>query len=103
VDPPSNAGSRDSCYGYRRPTVRARDIMGEGRLIFGIGVGWHEAEFKGYMGKFSSTSRRLTGLKETIEIAKGMFTHERFSYEGKLYKVEDVLKSPQHIRGQYPS
>jgi F420-dependent oxidoreductase-like protein len=96
-----------SCYGYRRPTVLAKmattvDIISGGRLIFGIGAGWHEAEFKGYMDKFPRVSRRMTGLKETIEIAKGMFTHERFSYEGKLNTVKDVLNSPQPIQRPIP-
>ncbi|TRO53017.1 TIGR03560 family F420-dependent LLM class oxidoreductase [Candidatus Bathyarchaeota archaeon] len=96
-----------SCYGYRRPTVLAKmattvDIISGGRLIFGIGGGWHEAEFKGFMGKYPSGPRRLTGLKETIEIAKGMFTHERFSYDGKLYKVDNVLNSPQPIQKPIP-
>jgi F420-dependent oxidoreductase-like protein len=96
-----------SCYGYRRPTVLAKmattvDIISGGRLIFGIGAGWHEAEFKGFMGKFPSGPRRLTGLKETIEIAKGMFTHERFSYQGKIFDVDNVLNSPQPIQKPVP-
>jgi F420-dependent oxidoreductase-like protein len=100
-------GPMVSCYGYRRPTVLAKmattvDIISGGRLIFGIGAGWHEVEFKGYMGKFPRTSRRLTGLKETIEITKGMFTNERFSYEGKLNTIKDVLNSPQPIQKPIP-
>jgi F420-dependent oxidoreductase-like protein len=96
-----------SCYGYRRPTVLAKmattvDIISHGRLIFGIGAGWHEAEFKGYMGRFPTPGKRLTGLKETIEIAKGMFTNERFSYTGKHYKVDNVLNSPQPVQKPIP-
>ncbi len=95
------------CYGYRRPTILAKmvttvDIISGGRVIFGIGAGWHEAEFKGFMGKFPTPGRRLTGLKETIEIAKGMFSNERFSYNGKLYKVDNVLNSPQPIQKPIP-
>jgi alkanesulfonate monooxygenase SsuD/methylene tetrahydromethanopterin reductase-like flavin-dependent oxidoreductase (luciferase family) len=78
------------------------DIISHGRLIFGIGAGWHEAEFKGYMGRFPTPGKRLTGLKETIEIAKGMFTNERFSYTGKHYKVDNVLNSPQPVQKPIP-
>jgi F420-dependent oxidoreductase-like protein len=96
-----------SCYRYRRPTVIAKmattvDIISGGRLIFGIGAGWHEAEFRGFMGGFPNPSARLTGLKETIEIAKGMFTNERFSYNGRYYKIDDVLNSPQPIQKPIP-
>lgn len=88
-----------ACYGYRRPTVLAKmattvDIISGGRLIFGIGAGWHEAEFKGFMGRFPGAGERLTGLKETLEICIGMFNNERFSYNGKLFTVDNVLNSP---------
>ena len=53
-----------TCYAYREPTVLAKmattvDIISKGRLIMGIGAGWHEAEFKGYIGRFP---RRVRGL-----------------------------------------
>lgn len=96
-----------SCYGYRRPTVLAKmattvDIISGGRLIFGIGAGWHEAEFNGFMGKFPSVGRRLTGLKETLEVCIGMFNNERFSYDGRLYKVDNVLNKPQPVQKPVP-
>ena len=96
-----------SCYAYRRPTVLAKmattvDIISNGRLIFGIGAGWHESEFKGFMGKYPSDSRRLTGLKETIEIAKAMFSNQRTSYKGKIYQVDNVLNMPQPIQKPIP-
>lgn len=96
-----------SCYGYRRPTVLAKmattvDIISGGRLIFGIGAGWHEDEFKGFMGRFPSVRERLRGLQETVEICKVMFSNERSTYHGKLYTVNNILNSPQPIQKPMP-
>ncbi|MFH0897456.1 MAG: TIGR03560 family F420-dependent LLM class oxidoreductase [Candidatus Bathyarchaeota archaeon] len=92
-----------TCYAYRRPTVLAKmvttvDIISGGRLIFGIGAGWHEDEFNGFIGRFPPAKERLQGLRETIEICKSMFTNERTTFNGKLYKVNNVLNSPQPIQ-----
>jgi F420-dependent oxidoreductase-like protein len=96
-----------SCYGYRRPTVLAKiattvDIISGGRLIFGIGAGWHEEEFKGFMGAFPPPKERLQGLRETVEICKSMFSNERTTYHGKLYNVNNVLNSPQPLQKPIP-
>jgi F420-dependent oxidoreductase-like protein len=96
-----------ACYGYRHPTVLAKmattvDIISGGRLIFGIGAGWHEEEFKGFMGKFPHVGERLSGLKETIEICTGMFNNERFSYNGKLFTVDNVLNKPPPVQKPLP-
>lgn len=96
-----------SCYGYRRPTVLAKmattvDIISNGRLIFGIGAGWHEAEFNGFMGRFPPVRERLRGLRETVEICTHMFTHERTTHHGSLYQVDNVLNSPQPVQKPIP-
>jgi F420-dependent oxidoreductase-like protein len=96
-----------SCYAYREPTVLAKmattfDIMSKGRLIMGIGAGWHETEFKGYIGEFPSAGERLTGLEETVNICKSMFTNERTTFQGKMYKINNVLNSPQPIQKPIP-
>ena len=95
------------CYAYRRPTVLTKmattvDIVSGGRLVFGIGAGWHEAEFNGFLGRFPPAGTRLRGLEEAVEICKGMFTSERTTYTGKQFKVEDVLNSPLPVQRPPP-
>jgi F420-dependent oxidoreductase-like protein len=96
-----------SCYGYHRPTVLAKmattlDIISNGRLIFGIGAGWHEAEFNGFMGRFPPKAERLRGLEESVEICKSMFTNEWTTYHGKLYTVDNVQNKPQPVQTHIP-
>lgn len=92
-----------SCYYYRLPTILAKmattvDIISNGRLIFGIGAGWHQKEFESFMGRFPSVKERMTGLEETIQICSSMFRNEWTSFKGKLYQVENVLNSPLPIQ-----
>ena len=96
-----------SCYGYRHPTVLAKmattvDNISNGRMILGLGGGWHGDEFKGYMGRFPPSGERLTGLKETVEICRSMLTNEITDYDGKLYKVEKALNSPPPVQKHLP-
>jgi F420-dependent oxidoreductase-like protein len=96
-----------SCYYYRPPTVLAKmattiDIISKGRLIFGIGAGWHQKEFEGFLGRFPSVKERMTGLEETIQICRSMFMNERTSFMGKLYHYENVLNSPLPVQRPLP-
>jgi len=100
-------GPEVSCYYYRPPTVLAKmattvDIISNGRLIFGIGAGWHQKEFEGFMGRFPTVRERMTGLEETIQICSSMFRNERTSFRGKLYHVENVLNSPLPVQRPPP-
>ena len=96
-----------SCYYYRQPTVLAKmattvDIISNGRLIFGIGAGWHEQEFKGFMGQFPSVKERMIGLEETVQICKSMFTNERTNFSGKLHHIDNALNSPPPVQKSIP-
>jgi F420-dependent oxidoreductase-like protein len=96
-----------SCANYRHPTVLAKmattvDIISGGRLLFGIGAGWHEAEFDGYLGKFPSARDRLDGLEDAIQICRSMFTNEHTSFKGKIYSATNTLNSPQPFQQSIP-
>jgi F420-dependent oxidoreductase-like protein len=96
-----------ACYAYHRPTMMAKmattiDIISNGRLIFGLGAGWHEAEFKGFTGRFPPVGERMRGLEESLEICKSMFSNEWTTYHGRIYKVDNVQNKPQPIQKHIP-
>ncbi|UCH56916.1 MAG: TIGR03560 family F420-dependent LLM class oxidoreductase [Candidatus Bathyarchaeota archaeon] len=96
-------GSLVSCYAYRPPPVLAKmattvDIISGGRLVFGIGAGWHETEFRGFLGRWPPLRERLRGLEETVQICKSMFTKERTTFHGRMFSVENVLNYPPPIQ-----
>jgi alkanesulfonate monooxygenase SsuD/methylene tetrahydromethanopterin reductase-like flavin-dependent oxidoreductase (luciferase family) len=96
-----------SCYGYHRPTMLAKmattiDIISNGRLIFGLGAGWHETEFKGFTGRFPSTRERMRGLEESLEICKSMFSNEWTTHHGRTYDVDNVQNKPLPVQRHIP-
>ncbi len=96
-----------SCAHYRHPTVLAKmattvDIISNGRLIFGIGAGWHEEEFKQFLGRFPSAKERVDGLEDAVIICKSMFESEVTSYEGKIYSAINTMNIPRPVRGYIP-
>jgi len=92
----------------RNPAVLAKmvttlDVMMRGRYETIIGAGWNEPEYKGYdlMGEgvgMPEAGERVTRLKETVQILRGMFDSEVFSFEGKYWTLKDAVNVPQTIQ-----
>ena len=58
-------GQMVTCTPYRDPSLTAKitsniDVMSGGRLIWGVGAGWYEHEFKGYGYEFPRPRRRVS-------------------------------------------
>jgi F420-dependent oxidoreductase-like protein len=96
-----------SCANYRHPTVLCKiattlDIISNGRLLFGIGAGWHETEYDGFMGRFPSAKERLDGLEDAVQICRSMFTNRFTNYAGRLYSANGTLNSPGPVQKSIP-
>ncbi|MEA2362386.1 MAG: hypothetical protein QOD71_1531 [Thermoleophilaceae bacterium] len=89
----------------RHPTMLAKeltslDIISGGRLIVVCGVGGdYPREFEACDVPMARRGRRTT---ETIEIMRRYWSGERFSYEGQIYRLEDVDMSPTPVQAGGP-
>jgi len=100
-------GAMVSCQSYRNPALLAKiaagvDQMSGGRLEFGIGAGWKEAEYRAYGYEFPEPAVRVDELVDTIEICTRMWTEEKATYAGKRYGITDALCLPKPVQAPLP-
>jgi alkanesulfonate monooxygenase SsuD/methylene tetrahydromethanopterin reductase-like flavin-dependent oxidoreductase (luciferase family) len=95
------------CNPFRHPPLLAKmaatlDSISGGRLILGLGTGWHEGEFKAYGYPFESNAARVRRLDEAAEIIKRMWMEEAPSFEGKYYRIEKAWNAPKPTQRRAP-
>jgi F420-dependent oxidoreductase-like protein len=100
-------GTMVTCASYRQPSLLAKmgatvDVLSHGRLIMGIGAGWHEEEYRAYGYQFPDQATRMKQLKETLIIISKMWTEEKPSYEGQFYSIHDALCAPKPVQKPRP-
>lgn len=84
---------------YRHPAILANQIatidhMSGGRVLFGLGAGWQENEHDAYGIELPPVKQRLDRFEEAVQIVKGLFAEERFSFKGEYYVIEDAPMNP---------
>jgi F420-dependent oxidoreductase-like protein len=92
---------------YRNPALLAKivttlDIISSGRAILGIGAAWNDDEHAGYGYDFPTAKERLDRLEEALQLIPAMFTEQAPSFEGRHYRIQNVLNNPKPIRGRIP-
>ena len=93
---------------YRHPGVLVKmvttlDVISGGRGILGIGAGWYRQERLGMGVPFPRSVGELMGrLEETLQIAHHMWRDDRSTFEGKYYRLEEPICSPQPISEPHP-
>ncbi|MEH3139248.1 MAG: LLM class F420-dependent oxidoreductase [Mycobacterium kyogaense] len=86
-------------------SVAQVDEMSGGRVDFGIGAGWFEAEHKAYAIPFPPLGERFDRLTEQLEIITGLWTTEAgqtFDYSGTHYSITDSPALPKPVQSPHP-
>jgi len=88
---------------YRNPAHLAKqiaslDALTGGRAILGIGAAWYDVEHAAYWWEFPAVKERFARLHEAVDICRGMFDNETFSYSGTYYHVTDARVAPRPQR-----
>jgi alkanesulfonate monooxygenase SsuD/methylene tetrahydromethanopterin reductase-like flavin-dependent oxidoreductase (luciferase family) len=91
----------------RRPWKVAReavalDVLSEGRLILGAGLGsLPEDEFEAF-GEPGDARTRAAKLDEALDIVRGLTSGEPFAYRGAHYTVEETVFTPAGVQRPIP-
>ncbi|MDP9243837.1 MAG: LLM class flavin-dependent oxidoreductase [Chloroflexota bacterium] len=89
---------------FRNPGVTAKmaaalDEVSGGRLILGIGCGWHEPEFDAFDLPFD---HRVARFEEAAEILKRLLRDGRADFEGRYHAARSLELRPPAAPGRPP-
>jgi F420-dependent oxidoreductase-like protein len=86
-------------------TVAQVDEMSGGRVEFGFGAGWYEAEHTAYGIGFPPVTERFDRFAEQLAIITGLWETpegETFSHQGSYYQVTDSPGLPKPVQRPRP-
>ncbi len=93
---------------YREPAVLAKmaatiDHISDGRLEFGIGAAWHEAEHRMYGIPFPSVKERQDRLEEAVQAIRMLFDADTpLDFSGKYYNLKGASFAPRGVQRPHP-
>jgi F420-dependent oxidoreductase-like protein len=92
---------------YRNPALLAKmgatvDVLSGGRLFMGVGAGWFEKEAEAYGIPYYDVPGRLRRLGEALQIIRGMWSSDGYSFEGEFYKVSNAICVPRPVQRPHP-
>jgi alkanesulfonate monooxygenase SsuD/methylene tetrahydromethanopterin reductase-like flavin-dependent oxidoreductase (luciferase family) len=99
--PQMQVGTMVTGQNYRNPALLAKmaatlQSLSRGRLLFGIGAGWKEDEYRGYGYAYPTPGERVAQLEEALEIVTRLWTYDsKVSYQGAHYRVADAYLVPK--------
>lgn len=88
----------------RHPIVTARlavtlDVLSQGRLSLGIGVGWLAEEFRAVGVDFETRGGRT---REAVRVMKALFTEAEPSFRGRYFTFDAVRFEPKPVQRPHP-
>jgi F420-dependent oxidoreductase-like protein len=100
-------GQMVTCNSYRNPALLAKmastvDVMSHGRLIFGIGAGWYEHEYRAYGYPYPDGPTRLKQLSDALQVIHGMWSEDYATFEGQYFQVRGAINEPKGVQKPHP-
>ena len=84
---------------YTAKQVADVDVLSDGRVNFGIGVGWLAEEFRALNVPWEHRGARCD---DYIQVMKALWTQPVSKYEGKFYTLPEVVQNPKPVQKPHP-
>lgn len=94
---------------YRHPAILAKamatiDLLSGGRVVMGLGAGWHRREFQSFGLSFLERRDRIRQLSEAYDCIDALLNTggEPVTYEGKFFQLDDAHCTPAPAQKRLP-
>ena len=75
------------------------DVLSNGRLRLGVGIGWNAVEYEALGEEFSTRGARI---EEQIDVMRLLWTREVVSYKGKYHRIDEAGINPLPVQRPIP-
>ena len=75
------------------------DVLSNGRLRLGVGVGWNKVEFTGLNEIFSNRGRRS---EEQVQVMQALWAQPHVTFKGRYHTIDDAGINPRPASGRIP-
>ena len=76
------------------------DILSQGRLRLGVGIGWNDVEYQALGEKFTDRGKRS---EEQIAVLRALFSQESVTFHGRWHTIEAAGINPLPLANPFPS
>ena len=93
-------GTLVACSPFRNPALMAKmaatlDEVSGGRVVLGLGAGWHQPEFDAFGVPFD---HRVSRFEEALQIIRALLRQGRVDFAGEYYAARDCELLPRGPR-----
>lgn len=75
------------------------DLLCDGRLRLGVGVGWNEIEYDGLGEEFHNRGRRS---EEQVAVIRALWAQPHVTFRGRYHRIDDAGINPRPTSGRIP-
>ncbi|MBI2165893.1 MAG: LLM class flavin-dependent oxidoreductase [Chloroflexi bacterium] len=79
--------------------VATLDILSEGRVIFGVGLGYRQVEYQAFNVRVKDGPARLV---ESLELIKRLWTEEQVTHEGSFFNLKEATCTVRPVQRPHP-
>jgi dimethylsulfone monooxygenase len=93
---------------FHQPALFAKeaaniDNISGGRLALNVVSSWWADEATQYGLQFDQHDDRYARTTEWLQVVDGLWTHDRFSFDGERYKLDNAICEPKPVRKPRPT
>jgi alkanesulfonate monooxygenase SsuD/methylene tetrahydromethanopterin reductase-like flavin-dependent oxidoreductase (luciferase family) len=78
------------------------DHASDGRVMLGLGAGWHEPEHRAFGYELLSLGDRVSRFDEASRVARGMLDGESVTHEGRWVSARGMRNDPAPVQARMP-